>query len=60
MTRKDKENILSRLSQNIDKFSKAYKSSELTDELIDIFIDLSKMSLVHGNNKNKRIMHVYE
>jgi len=60
MTRKDKENILSRLSQNIDKFSKAYKSSELTDELIDIYIDLSKMLLVHGNNKNKRIMHVYE
>ncbi len=60
MTRKDKENILSRLSQNIDKFSKAYKSSELTDELIDIYIDLSKMLLVHGNNKNKRMMHVYE
>jgi len=60
MTRKDKENILSRLSQNIDKFSKAYKSSELTDELIDIYIDLSKMLLVHGNNKNKSMMHVYE
>mgnify|MGYP001438797467 CR=1 FL=1 len=60
MTRKDKENILSRLSQNIDKFSKAYKSSELTDELIDIYIDLSKMLLVHGNNKNKRMLHVYE
>ena len=60
MTRKDKENILSRLSQNIDKFSKAYKSSELTDELIDIYIDLSKMLLIHGNNKNKRMKHRYE
>ena len=60
MTRKDKENILSRLSQNIDKFSKTYKSSELTDELIDIYIDLSKMLLIHGNNKNKRMMHRYE
>ena len=45
---------------NIDKFSKAYKSTELTDELIDIYIDLSKMLLVHGNNKNKRMMHRYE
>ena len=60
MTRKDKKNILDRLSNNIDKFSKAYKSSELTDELIDIYIDLSKMLLVHGNNKNKRMLHVYE
>ena len=60
MTRKEKENILDRLSNNIDKFSKAYKSSELTDELIDIYIDLSKMLLVHGNNKNKRMLHRYE
>ena len=60
MTRKDKENILSRLSQNIDKFSKAYESSELTDELIDIYIDLSKMLLIHGNNKNKSMMNRYE
>ncbi len=60
MTRKDKENILDRLSVNIDKFSKAYKSTELTDELIDIYIDLSKMLLVHGNNKNKRMLHRYE
>jgi len=45
MTRKDKENILDRLSVNIDKFSKAYKPNELTDELIDIYIDLKTMLL---------------
>ena len=62
MTRKEKENILDRLSSNIDKFNKAHKSSELTDELIDIYIDLSKMLLVHGNSKikNKRILHRYD
>ena len=60
MTRKDKENILDRLSVNIDKFSKAYKPNELTDELIDIYIDLKTMLLVHGNNKKKRMLHRYE
>ena len=45
MTKTDKENILGRLNDNIDKFSKAYKPNDLTDELIDIYKDLKTMLL---------------